>query len=90
MPRYTDVLIRPTKFPCPFPDITKHSFVQLLDEPFMENVHWFCLFYPSQRDITAECIMVHGDEPGTVEIVKAIRKSCEAEGIEVVPLARLI
>ena len=41
-------------------------------------------------DMAADSIMVHGDEPGTVEIVKAIRKGLEAEGIKVVPMAQLI
>jgi UPF0271 protein len=40
-------------------------------------------------EMSADSIMVHGDEPGTVEIVKALRKGLEAEGIKVVPMAEL-
>ena len=41
-------------------------------------------------DMSAQSIMVHGDEPTTVEVVKAIRKGLEAEGIKVVPMAQLL
>jgi UPF0271 protein len=41
-------------------------------------------------DMAADSIMVHGDEAGTVEIVKALRKGLEAEGIKIVPMAELV
>lgn len=37
-------------------------------------------------DIQAETICVHGDTPGALEIVRAVRRALEAEGIEVAPL----
>ena len=41
-------------------------------------------------DMSADSIMVHGDEPATVENVKIIRKGLEAEGIKVVPMGQML
>jgi len=41
-------------------------------------------------NLAADSVMIHGDEPGVVEIVKALRKALEAEGIEVVPMGQLL
>jgi len=41
----------------------------------------------SEIDLVAQTICVHGDTPGAVEIVQAIRGMLESEGVEIKPMA---
>jgi 5-oxoprolinase (ATP-hydrolysing) subunit A len=41
----------------------------------------------SEIDLVAQTICVHGDTPGAVEIVQAIRGLLESEGVEIKPMA---
>lgn len=41
-------------------------------------------------EMKAQCIVMHGDTPETVKMLKAIRKGLETEGIEVIPMGELI
>ena len=41
----------------------------------------------SEIDLAAQTICVHGDTPGAVEIVQAIRGLLESEGVEIKPMA---
>ena len=41
----------------------------------------------SEIDLVAQTICVHGDTPGAVEIVQAIRRLLESEGVEIKPMA---
>ena len=40
-------------------------------------------------DMKANAILVHGDTPNAIDVLKEIRKKFEEEGIEVVPLGRM-
>ncbi|MHC1585970.1 MAG: LamB/YcsF family protein [Candidatus Hecatellaceae archaeon] len=41
-------------------------------------------------NIKAETICIHGDAPNAVEIAEAVRRTLEAEGIEVVPMREIV
>ena len=41
-------------------------------------------------EVEAESICLHGDTPGAVDMAKSLRAAFEREGIEIIPLARLV
>ena len=41
-------------------------------------------------DIRADSLCLHGDNPGAVEMAKAVRNGLENAGVDIVPMARLV
>ena len=35
----TDIFVRPPVFPCPFPDLTKHPFMELADKSLVKHIN---------------------------------------------------
>jgi len=44
----------------------------------------------TELEMTAPCIMMHGDTPEVVDMLQTLRKGLEAEGVKIVPMAELV
>lgn len=44
----------------------------------------------SEIEIHADFVNLHGDNPNAPEVISTVRKRCEEEGIEIVPMGRIV